>query len=164
MLCLLTINYSIMKNIFQIFILLTFTVHSISLLAQQPTLPAKNVVVYMELPENALVPSIEDMMNNPDVLNNQTYKSKVIVHLFDEVDIAKIHIKLGTTPSSADLAEHSFNFDESIPNTPPFTYQRDGLTVALGLGEFSNLETYHVEVVMEDIHGGFSEPKYFSSN
>lgn len=153
-----------MKNIFQIIILLTFIISNTSLFAQQTTLPAKGVVVYMELPENALVPSIEEMMNNPDVLSNQAYKAKVIVHLFDEVDIAKIHVKLGTTPSSEDLAQHSFVFDEVNLDTPPFTYQRDGLSVVLGLGEFSSLEAYHIEVVIEDIHGGFSEPKYFSSN
>ncbi len=130
-------------------------------------LPAKQVVLLFEIDE-IIEEELVDEPDNPEgefaeaQLDNQIFDLNVLIHLFSTINIAKIHVKIGSQPGMADISAYSFTFDQKDSLPVPFTFVRDGRTIALGMGQVKGISSYYAEVVLESASGQQSEARYYS--
>ena len=76
-------------------------------------------------------------------------------------DLDKIHVKVGSTVGGSEHASHAFLLDgTAVPEG--LSYKRDGLTLKLGMGTFTDLGQFHVEVKLENLDGELSLPGTYS--
>ncbi|MEL6638111.1 MAG: hypothetical protein AAFW73_11340 [Bacteroidota bacterium] len=133
---------------------------------EAPTLlPIKKVVLLYELPmmdETAL----PDDPENPEVVLDEAlvaqpiYDINLLLQLFSTAELAKIHVSIGTAPGTDDFANHSFVFDQQLDLPAPFSYQRDGKTIVLGVGQTTGLTELYAAIQLEDRNGRRSEVRY----
>ncbi|MEM1322223.1 MAG: hypothetical protein AAGG75_18320 [Bacteroidota bacterium] len=87
-------------------------------------------------------------------------KCHLVVRVFNPANIARIHVKLGAVEGQSNFVSHAFEFDRAAP--APLHYTRDGRTIVLGLGKYTNMAPCFGEVTLEDLNGKRSAPKMFS--
>ena len=133
--------------------------------AQPNFLPVKKALLLYELPvvDDAALP---DDPEDPEAIlderqiADQAYEVNLLLHLFSTAELGVIHVKVGTSPGAADFAQYSFAFDQQSDLPSPFSYQRDGKTIVLGMGQTKGLPTLFAEVQLEDRTGRRSEVRY----
>src|ERR1041384_5990374 len=84
------------------------------------------------------------------------------VLLSDSTGIAQIETKLGSNSGNDDLLFHVFDFDTQPSN--PYSYQRTGNQLKLGIGNISKTDLYFGEVRIKYSNGTWSSPYSFISN
>ncbi|MEL6639268.1 MAG: hypothetical protein AAFW73_24455 [Bacteroidota bacterium] len=126
-------------------------------------LPAKQVSLLYEIEASEMDKFDEQQVTDElmaDGSVDQTYRLRVLLHLFSTVNVAKIHVNIGTSPGGADVASHQFNFDELTGEGATFSYARDGKTIVLGMGQVRVPSGYYAQVVLEAADGQRSEARY----
>lgn len=129
------------------------------------SVPAKRVMIYSEIanPED----NVDLAFENPDVedieqlMEKMEFNMKLSIQLFATGNISKIHVKVGTEPTAGDVAKYTFEFDPDEKELEqPFTYDRSGKTIVLGVGQVTGLKDLFAEVILENEKGVQSVAKY----
>ena len=150
-----------MKHYIYIFFLFSFFITS-NLEAQQIS-PPNSVRGILRLDSLITTSQIsQDSTTN----NFQTHTSKllVVVNLATISNLDKIHVKVGSTSGANDIAQYTFQFDINQNLPIDYSYYRKGLRLELYMGKYSNLNSFNIEVKLEDVNGNLSTPVYYSKN
>ena len=128
-------------------------------------LPAENVQVHLELTETADDLDLEVILSDAEgtFLENQPFEIKVLIKLASTEELAKVHLKVGTTEGGDDLAGHIFNIEDTSGQSDNYTYTLESNLLLLHLGIFTGINTHFAEVKLEDIHGEISVATLYSS-
>lgn len=96
-------------------------------------------------------------------VSNQTVKAKLVVSVTDATNIAKIHVKMGSTVGGSDLVNHVFTTDplQIVPQDYSFEFFNNKYNLVIG--QYTGLTTYHCEVKLEYTDGQISSPVTYSS-
>src|SRR6185436_6119600 len=84
------------------------------------------------------------------------------VVLSDSLGISQIETKLGTAEGNADLLVHVFDFDTQ-PSSP-YSYNRSGNTLKLGIGTITQNGVYYGECRLKYPNGTWSNSFQFINN
>ncbi|MEM1323192.1 MAG: hypothetical protein AAGG75_23200 [Bacteroidota bacterium] len=131
-------------------------------LTKATVLPVQSVAVHME-PVGTVDLDPEKMQDsNPqDLLASQEMRCNLLIDVFNPATIARIHVKLGAAEGKSNFVSHAFEFDRAAP--VPFHYARDGKTIVLSLGKYTNMGPCTGQVILEHLNGKRSAPHYFSA-
>jgi hypothetical protein len=80
----------------------------------------------------------------------------------DSTGISAIEVRLGSNPSDSDLVFHLFTFDSQPAS--PYSYNRSGNTIKLGLGTVTQNYSYYGEARLKYPNGTWSNSFQFISN
>lgn len=83
---------------------------------------------------------------------------KVVFILNDTTTTSKFHVKMGTTPGTANYLNKTFAFDQGGSFTDGTAYERKGRVVYLSLGTYAGVSAYAVELKVENTNGQISPP------
>ena len=130
--------------------------------------PAKQVTLLHEvkaLSSEELPFALEDsdVDLSEDYLDQQVYNLQVLLQLYSDKNISKIHVTIKSEAEDSIFAQYSFDFDQTQNTTAPFTYARDGKTVMLGMGKVQGYQNLQAEVILEYDGGVLSEVRSFGS-
>ncbi|PCI95670.1 MAG: hypothetical protein COB15_11940 [Flavobacteriales bacterium] len=138
--------------------LIVLLVASVSV-AQQLVKP-ESLDVHLELVSDSQnLGQLEEQEGDPlsQITATTTQKVKYVIGLLSELNISKIHAKMGTTDGGNEVFEIVANFDGlNLPEGVTLT--KTGNLVYLELGEYIGIQTFYAEVVLEDNAGGFTLP------
>ena len=130
---------------------------SITLVYGQNILPAQKLRVHTVLPPTTSATMAEISPSQlQSFLATATLSCTYMVTLAETSGIAQIQVKLGHSAGAGDIIEKTFVFDGPASNNDGTTYRREGNTVWLGLGDFSNLGNYYAEVRLQDLNGNWT--------
>jgi hypothetical protein len=96
--------------------------------------------------------------------SQSTLIATVFLKLQDTLNLAKIHVKLGTAPGGSDIFSKDFLFDVEGSFSDNTSYWRGGFKVLLGIGQFIGLNSYYSEVQLEDTSENLSDVIHYNLN
>ncbi|MEL6638911.1 MAG: hypothetical protein AAFW73_23055 [Bacteroidota bacterium] len=149
-----------MKKLPFLYHLFLLLVLATPMLAQDTSiLPARKVSLVMEVAAENPPEIIAAISADPDrSLEEVWFNKKVIVNLFRLTHLAKVHVKLGTTPGATDHGQAVWSLADGIASG---NLVISGKTLFLDLGQVQGYPSIHVEVILEDETGQLSDPQYF---
>ena len=124
--------------------------------AQSNFLPAQKVSLVMEVaPENppGIIAAISEDTDRS--LDDVLFNTKVVINLFRTTGLAKVHLKMGSSPGRVDYGAQSF----TIGNAPELIVS--GRTLFVDMGQVQGYPSIYVEAVLESETGQLSEAQYF---
>src|SRR5688500_351274 len=149
-----------MKYFQKIFFLSTILCIGWSYSKAQTVLPPSRMEVYTH---RSNIDSI--IVFNDTLFSSQSILiATVFLKLQDTLNLAKIHVKLGTTPGGSDIFSKDFLFDVEGSFSDNTSYWRGGLKILLGIGQFTGLNSYYSEVQLEDTSQNLSDAIHYNLN
>lgn len=122
-----------------------------------PAIDSLNIVMIVDPNDHTMGVGDLDFKSTTQVL----YKAVFILN--DTTTTSKFHVKMGTTPGTANYLNKTFVFDQrgSLPDGT--AYERKGRCVYLSLGTYVGISTYALELKAENSNGQFSSPLNLSN-
>ena len=111
---------------------------------------------------NAQSPSVSEAFVTMDE-NSNVYTGTFTVIVSDTVDVSQIEIKLGTFSSANDITLQTYDYDVTT-GLAPRSYTRAGNKIILGIGDFTERNTWFGEARIKDNSGNWSTPYKFIFN
>ena len=84
------------------------------------------------------------------------------IFLSDSIGIAQVETKIGSQSGDADLLDHVFDFDTAAGS--PYSYNRAGNVLKLGIGTITQNGIYYGECRLKYSNGTWSSPYQFINN
>jgi hypothetical protein len=139
-------------------ILLLFSANKIKAQVPQPL----QIQLYVQPSQTLMIPeSVSDTILSPLSLLSSTdsVDLSAVVYLADTVNIASLHLNLGSSLGQDNLYANSISW--TIINTD---YVRHSNYVRISLGSYLYLSNYYLEVQVEDINSNLSPLMNYESN
>jgi hypothetical protein len=116
------------------------------------------------LSAHAQSPSVSDAFATMDENSPNVFTGTFTVMLSDTVSISQIEVKLGTSSSASDITLQTFDYDVTSGFSNGRSYNRADNKVVLGIGDFSEKNTYFGEARIKDTSGNWSSAYRFIFN
>jgi hypothetical protein len=84
--------------------------------------------------------------------DSTVFGTQMLISLYDTVDIAYIHVKVGRTPDASDVIDAAYDFN----------VYRDGYNINLTLGNYASLLHYYSQIKLEHTDGSLTDAITFS--
>lgn len=97
--------------------------------------------------------------SNPmaNISSDTPQKVVFLVKASNQVNISKVHVKLGTSQGTGDILEMELNYNgQSLPAGVSVVNQGEFLRIELG--EYTGIQNFYAEVRFEDINGDSTFP------
>lgn len=92
------------------------------------------------------------------------YAGTFTIMLSDTNNVSQIEIKLGTSLGATDIMSNTFNYDVTTGLPTAYTYARQGNKLTLGIGNYTELNTYFGCVRIKNATGTWSSSFNFITN
>lgn len=96
-----------------------------------------------------------------DISDSTIFNADMVISLFDTVSISKLFVTLRGASDTTVIFQRIFNYDVFGTLSDSTSYERDGLQIKLGLGNFMGLISFLAEVKIQKLDGLFTEPLRF---
>jgi len=148
----------------KIITLVAFTILTVSMSFGQ-TLSSPTELVVMQQPTQEVVideADLDNLDNAFDLLDaNASMELVVSMVLSDTLNVATIHVKVGTTSGGNDFGEYAFSYDGGGDAT--HSYFREDLSLVLGMGAHTLTDQVFCEIYTEDASGNTSPVVSYSN-
>ncbi|MBK7853678.1 MAG: hypothetical protein IPJ79_01095 [Bacteroidetes bacterium] len=92
------------------------------------------------------------------------YAGTYIVFLTDTSNVSQIEIALGTGTGLSDVMTQIYNYDVTSGLPSGYTYTREGNKLTLGIGNYTEYNTYFGSVRIKNVSGTWSSSFNFITN
>lgn len=92
------------------------------------------------------------------------YAGTYVVFLSDTNNISQIEISLGTASGLTDVMAQTYNYDVSSGLPSGYTYNREGNKLTLGIGNYTEVNTWFGSVRIKNASGTWSSSLNFITN
>jgi len=125
---------------------------------------AKIFLLSLLFPLCGMAQTTSDAYVSMDDIPGASISGTYYVILTDTNSISQIETGLGTTSGSTDVLNHTFNYDVSSGLPAGYSYTREGNKLILGIGTFTERNSYYGSVRIKNTSGTWSSPYSFITN
>jgi hypothetical protein len=137
-----------MKNNYASFLLFLITIFFGEVKAQENNYP----ILSMEI-RDSTTSNNYDVNGNPTVTDSTVFGASMNILLYDTVGISSIAVLFGRSEGVYDLLQKTFTFNSTGTFPDGTSYYSSGLSITLGLGEFTDLKHYSAELIVHRTNG-----------
>jgi hypothetical protein len=94
---------------------------------------------------------------------NTQVKAKMVIILRDTINISSLNITVGSSANSTNLFQKNFTFDLVGLFNDGTSYERNGLIIYLGLGNFTGLNTFYSSIRLQSPSGYITSPIMYNN-